>query len=739
MKSLAQILAFIALCSSSAFALDYSGKVLTPDGKPVKDATVYLLPVSHPNPANAQPTTRPDFATTRTDESGTYHFTNANGQLIATADGYGFNVPSNGNNANGVTDIRLTSGTDLTLTFVNPDGSPAAHVPIYLRSVYWQQTAEMQFRGFNVGDNARSLIAATTDDHGQCSFPGFPQGATASFGVDDETYAQPTYRNNVLLATGAKTQPDPIHLVLAANISGTATYADSGKPAAGFQVYAQSNDGGYGSVVTAADGTYSIKQLPAGSYNVAIEFTEEQEKSWTAKAAADLATSAGQTKTGVDFSIIGGVVLNGSVLASDDGTPIAGVPVGIYGPAHPRTGGAVQSVNTDAKGQFSVRVPPGEQFVYIMSDTPADGFGRPSPDNKTLTVADGGTGSVEFRLPRVLMAPIKGKVVDPDGNPVAGASVSVSSDQMPMFNRVAFTTDAQGIFQSMPMQRNVKIEVRARFHDMGTAKPVIVPRSGELVVHLDKGAMGTITGRVVGPDGKPLQNASVELIIRAQRYSFGQDAGVTDADGNYKIDSLWPDLIYFVNVSHDGYGQSESAQIRLQPGQPNKIKDLTLYKRDSSIAGMLLDANEKPVTGKRVYVSGGKSGYSNLTTDNDGKFSCAVVSEDHLTVFYNLDSNTPYKRQTVRAGDQKIVLHTSPPKVVPPPIAAAPVHVDVAPAAAAQAAPSEAQPAAPQIVYDPAAAVTWNGWLYAGAMLAIGTLITGISGAIGMLLKRKAV
>jgi uncharacterized GH25 family protein len=734
MKQALFLIFALSLLAPATFAAEYTGKVLTPDGKPVKNATVYLFKFSNDQ---SLPTTRRDAPTTQTDDSGAYHISNpdANGAyLAATAPNSGFSFVGAETSP---ADIHLTNPTSVTLTFLTPDKSPAAHLNIYVFSIRGVHANQNQNDYFYFPLNYRSIWTAATDDQGRATFTGLPQGATIDIGVLDHQYAQLDYHNDVSLSA-VRNQPDPIRLTAGASISGKVTDAASGQPVAGIAVNAASNDGGGGQVLTAADGTYTIKQLSAGTYSLQLMLTDSQQTKSTAKSNDNISITQGTDKSGVDFSLIPGVVLRGTVVAADDGNAVPNVPISIFNAAHPRRLGAALTVYSDSGGAFAVRVPTGEQFVYVSSDTPADGFGRPSPDNKTLTIADGATAAVEFRLPRVLMAPIKGKVVDPDGNPVVGASVYITSDLMPMFNRVAVITNATGVFQSMPMQRVGKIDVRAKFHDFGTPKPVTVPRTGELVVHLEKDVMGTITGRVVDSDGKPLQNAKIELIIRAQRYSYGQDAGATDADGKFKIDSLWPDLTYFVQATRDGYGQSESPQLHLQAGQPNQVKDLSLFKRDTSIAGVLLDADEKPVTGKRIYVTGSKSGYSNLNTDADGKFTCQVVSNDRLTVFYNLDSNVPYRRQTVRAGDQNIVLHTSPPK----PAATPPAHVNVAAAVPAQpigpsATDSQSAAPAPTIVYDPAAAVTWNGWLYAAILLAACTLITGIASAIATLIKRK--
>ena len=556
-----------ALClfATVAWAADFTGKVLDPDGKPVKHASVYLFDLSH---VFEVPTTRRDAPTTQTDDAGVYRLASPDSKsayLAATADGLGFG--HNGTNtASSNRDIRLAHWTSVTLTFLAPDNTPAANVAVHVLSLFRPQSSTSGADAFFFPPPFRSFWSAKTDAHGQCTFAGLPQGEGLGVAVDDDRYIQPM--RAVDLSNASKTQADPIQLSLGSSISGTVTDSATGKPVGGITVQAFSGPAQLGRALTAADGSYVINQLPAATYTLELVLNAQQQQSWTAKAIPGIVATPEKTQSGVDFSLIPGVILSGTVIAADDGKPLAGVPIGIFSPAHPRQGGRVQNVTTDSNGTFSARVPPGEQFVYIESSTPADGYSRPSPDNKTITIADGATGSVEFRLPRVLMSPIVGKVVDPDGNPVVGASVYVSSDMAPMFNRVPVATNADGVFQSLPMQRVGKIQIRAKFKNMGTPKPVLITRGAtDIVIHLEKDALGSISGRVTDPQGNPLAGTEIVLITRTTRFSNGAAAGKTDAQGNFKIESVWPDPTYSVEAIRDGYGQNQTGQLHVQPGQ----------------------------------------------------------------------------------------------------------------------------------------------------------------------------
>lgn len=711
----------VTLLGSAALAADYTGKVVSPDGKPAKDAAVYLFGNSGRSLA-ADLTARREAPTTRCDDNGDFHFSAVapnGGQFIAVAPGFGLGAAAIA--AGHPVDVRLSRRTDVTLTFLTTDKKPVAGVAISLQNVYSPQTTSMPTRIW-IPPGYNSPWSATTDANGVCTIPGLPQGAQAEFSVADERYAQLARRDEVVLDTAGKTHADPIHLLPACTISGVVTFAATGKPAPGIVVAADSSGAGFTQAVTAADGSYTVKQLRPGRCEVAIYPDDELLKSWTAKAVEQIILVAGSAKSAVNLSLIPGVMLTGTTIAADNGNPVAGVLVEIRGPAYPRDLNFDQSVETDANGTFKARVPPGQQLVYVASSTPADGFGRPSPDSKTIDIPEGQTASVEFRLPRVLMAPVKGKVVDPDGNPVAGASVTTSSEDMPML-RMAITTGGDGTFQTMPMPRAGQLQIRARYKDLATSKALAVNRAshGDVVVQLEKNALASISGRVLDPQSQPIKGAEIELIIRTGRYAFGQGGGFTDEQGNYTVPSLWADAVYSIEAMRDGYGQASASDLRLQPGQTTRVHDLTLYKRDSTIAGVLLDADGKPVAGTQINLNGPRTGYSSVTTDTNGQFTCAVVSGDRLNVSFNTPSG--YRSRIAGAGDQKVMLRTAPPRrVATPPVPAAP---------AAEVAPSSPPP--PPLVFDPAAAVTWNGWLYAAVLVVVGGIISVIANAIASL------
>jgi protocatechuate 3,4-dioxygenase beta subunit len=735
LRNLCWFLPLGVLLTSAAFGADFTGKVLTPDGKPIKGAMVYyveLRPVSTRAPQGPR-----DLPTTRTDDAGDFHFPRpqvSEAEFIASADGFG--VSSTQMRGEAPVQIRLRPRSDLTVTFVTADNKPVPGLQVSIRQINLPiRIFDAIYPNLRIPGNYRTPWSRTTDASGSCVFAGLPQGGRVTFTMDDARYAELSDDDSAQLGWIAEMHSQPIQLQLAASISGKVFYEATTRPATGVMVQMRTNEA-VRRTVTDANGSYVLRRLRPGKYNLCLSLGSEMEKSWAAETSETVSILAGESKTGTNFTLIPGVILSGTVLSADDSKPVGGVRLGIYGPSHPRSGGMAQPVYSDANGAFSARVPPGMQSVYLVDDTPANGFTKPLGDEKDVTIAAGGTASVEFRLPRSAMFAERGKVVDPDGKPVAGAAVHLYFEgRNNIFNETQITTDGDGNFQSAPIEGTAELQIRAKYQDMATPKVIEVHRrdSGDLVIQLQKNALGTVTGRVLDQDGKPLKDAQVESIYSMGRYRLGERDAPTDDQGNYKIDSLWPDLPYTVQVFRDGYGTAESnGGLRVGPGQSTNIADLTLYKRDTAIAGVLLDRNDKPVTGQRITVRGAKTGFSNLTTDIGGKFQCAVVSNDRLTISYNFHTNR-LKQQSANAGDQNIVLHTAPPVVAAPPFAPAPPPPPVIVAPAPPPPPPVAAPPAPEPpprVFDPGDAVTWNGWLFAIVGVMVGGVITVIVNAI---------
>jgi len=193
----------------------------------------------------------------------------------------------------------------------------------------------------------------------------------------------------------ATTIADTLHLHPAASFEGRVTI--DGKSAKGVRIGAQehmqSGDPGkalWGDAVTDASGRFHMGRLNAGVYNVIADLQDNLDSTVTDVAHEGLAVAEGQTKKGVDFFLIPGGVVTGTV-SGPNGSPLAGILVGIYGPAHPRTSAWVQNNETGKDGRYKLRVPPGENYIYLQN-------GGDSHTGQTIQVRASETTTVDFKV-----------------------------------------------------------------------------------------------------------------------------------------------------------------------------------------------------------------------------------------------------------------------------------------------------------------------------------------------------
>lgn len=231
------------------------------------------------------------------------------------------------------------------------------------------------------------------------------------------------------------------------------------------------------------------------------------------------------------------------------------------------------------------------------------------------------TGTLEVVLTRG--AVLEGRVLDTDGTPIPGVSVSSYRENAEAFTGLKWaTTDASGHYRLeglAPGSYEMKAE---RFSDTLQVKT----RVGPGVQHLDlQFQPGTpVSGQVVDPQGAPLACVRLSLVPLDDGDPFNT---VSEADGTFTFDAA-PDGEFRLHGSAPGFAETTDPRVVSVSGQP--VQGLVLrLARGVSITGRLTGADPRQLAQARVKAHLGEPGRRETldgTVNRKGGYEIANVS-----------------------------------------------------------------------------------------------------------------
>jgi protocatechuate 3,4-dioxygenase beta subunit len=347
------------------------------------------------------------------------------------------------------------------------------------------------------------------------------------------------------------------------------------------------------------------------------------------------------TTTHRDLPMLGGALLSGRVVDQATGQGIVGAEIMVrplFGvefiafadPIVTRSGAdGAFAVAPIGVGKFAVTAE-ANGWVAMGLPTP-EGEEDPEDDERVVVeIRSGGVANVALRLRRG--AEIAVHVTDPDGHPLAGASVSwmIPDERLvelfgPKMRPRAVATDAAGkaVIGSLPPRAAVLLAARhpdypAGGHvTIGTAplpdKPVVIA-----VVRAS-----SLAGVVIGADGRPAANREVNVSVDDNSVPrvFGQwswmvHRAATDAAGRFLIENLPPGPVTIAvgggmiarNHSEDSVPPDDEvladpaqASIELRAGKREEVS-LRLI-RTQSISGRVTDASGRAIAGVMIHAT----------------------------------------------------------------------------------------------------------------------------------------
>ena len=392
-----------------------------------------------------------------------------------------------------------------------------------------------------------------------------------------------------------------------------------------------------GATLTEGDGSYRIDGLKAGRVQVFLvraegygSYPDDLSQVFRGRGAMQLVPGENEK----DVTLAGGATVKGKVIDQSSDEPIEGVLVRLVSPMS-LFGGERQAV-TGADGTFEiVSVPQGPALLKASKDgwfQPGVNMmsvgmlmqgvqrgGEPQADKgrgATISITESGQ-VVERELKLAQGSTVNGVVLSPDGEPVAGASVSLRRESQG--GRMGMLMALMGGFETRLSQdggrfslpgpapgEQVRVEASAQGWLSATSEPFTVAPGksfDDVEVRLRRGA--TLEGVVRGDDGQPVEGALVRAVPagegsnswQVRRALSGADPSVTSSEGRFVLPRLEPGKLV-VQVDHEDFLQSRLDDVEVEDGK-TVTRDFALV-RGLEIHGTIVGPGGEPVMGAEI-------------------------------------------------------------------------------------------------------------------------------------------
>jgi RNA polymerase sigma factor (sigma-70 family) len=400
-------------------------------------------------------------------------------------------------------------------------------------------------------------------------------------------------------------------------IVGTVRDKKTGKPVSGIRVVCPSGTWNWHGATTDEKGQYRIEGVgKRKQYDVAAGGLPYFNAS-----KFQIADTQGLDPLTVDFELERGVVVKGRLTDKATGKPVRGRVGYTVLTDNPNlkdftTLGGLQISATDPgrtgdDGSFAVVCVPGPGLLTAAADdhdayAPArlDGIknvgNRILQDSNAVVQIDPSEKDAKSTACDIALEParaLSGRVVGPDGKPVAGAYAAGLHAVWIGDGPEKLATDAIRVHGLVPGRSRVVVFVYPE-KQLAKVQPVAADEKEPLTVRLE--ATGALAGRVLDANGRPGAGLKVKATYRFQELEQARVEGkdfkalpvdllfdypswdkiinreaTTDKDGKFRLDGLVPGLKYDLAVS-DGQEQElmRKESLSVEPGKTNDLGEL---------------------------------------------------------------------------------------------------------------------------------------------------------------------
>jgi protocatechuate 3,4-dioxygenase beta subunit len=192
---------------------------------------------------------------------------------------------------------------------------------------------------------------------------------------------------------------------------------------------------------------------------------------------------------------------------------------------------------------------------------------------------------------------LRGRVVEREGNGVAGAQVRASTPGRAERSEGEAVTETDGAFEIGGLRAGPH-EVVASAAGHASARTKAEPGGPPVRLVLEPG--GEIVGRVVDALGQPVEDARVEARPMDEApYGLRDVSAESDeGDGRFALRDVGAGS-YVLQARASGRGEASLAAVRVAPGRPTDVGTVTLA-RGGVVAGVVVDADGRGIPGASV-------------------------------------------------------------------------------------------------------------------------------------------
>lgn len=384
--------------------------------------------------------------------------------------------------------------------------------------------------------------------------------------------------------------------------------------------------------ITDSAGRFEVASLPAGTYDVTV-----RGQGFAPLTVPGLALPEGAGRTDLGTVVLSpGAAIRG--LVTDlEGKPVEGAEV--------RVKAAERSLLPSSTRQRD----PGPADAITAQDGTFLVADRAPGESLDLTVTHPRYGTesapgvvVPTEEPvRVVLKPVArvaGRVTDPDGKPVPEATVLLSELRSESFGGLSSmlpaglprrtTTDEKGAFEIERVAPGpIQIRAQAPRRQRAQIEGLEVKPGRDLTnVEIVLAPGGTVEGRVLSPEGRPVPNARVSVAEPGSDAfsAFSRVRATTDGDGRYRLDGVPPGP-QTLEATAEGYRRGvRDVEVTAE----TRTIDFEL-ERGLEVSGRVVDDAGHPVPSAQVMLVAGRNFFDALRAISgaDGAFRIPGVQD----------------------------------------------------------------------------------------------------------------